>query len=205
MWQSHTPAGTWHPAESHILGSVFLGHTWSLPAEPPHYQSDTGSGPVRPCSGPLSPPGCIPGNLSTMEEEIKICNDDSLEPGLLWTVSFKKIFLWQVLMNLQALLLLLNQRNPKPKWSPLLELASFYPLYLFLLSLKYSLLFLFLNHLSYDTLPLMRQTNKQKCTALKTCYRGASFWEYFYLKEEVSSIKPWTIPSLAGHLGGSID
>lgn len=75
MRLSHTPAGTWHPAESRILGSVFPGHIGSLPTEPLGYRSDTGSEPARPHSGSPSPPGCIPGNLSTTEEKRRIYNE----------------------------------------------------------------------------------------------------------------------------------
>lgn len=70
-WQSHTPAGTWCPAELHIPGSVFPGHPGYLPPELPGYGSDPGSGPAGLCSGPLSQWGCTPGNLSTEGEEDK--------------------------------------------------------------------------------------------------------------------------------------
>lgn len=141
MWQSHTPAGTWHPTESHILGSVSPGHTGCLPAEPPRYRSDTGSGPVRLCIGPPSPPGCIPGNLSTTEEESRIYNDDSLEPrSLVNCIILNNGFFGTGTNESPTLLLLPNQINPKPKWSTLLKLTSLYTLNLFLPSFKYLLL-----------------------------------------------------------------
>lgn len=80
MWQSHTPAGTWHLAESHILGSAFPGSPGSLPAEPLGYRSDTGSGPARLRSGLPFLSGHIPGSLSITEEERRISNDDFLKP-----------------------------------------------------------------------------------------------------------------------------
>ena len=109
MWQSHTPAVTWHLAESRILGSVFPGPPGSLPAEPLGYRSDTGSGPARLRSGLPFLSGHIPGSLSITEEERRISNDDSLKP---------KSFVISIILNSVFFFFLMTGTNDSP--SPLI-------------------------------------------------------------------------------------